>query len=86
MIDEVKQHIEGHQEVLINKELEELVESFTEEEEDEKTEAKPAMWILPKFTQILKDKIIECDPWMEPRKKITNMSMEAIMTSVAIFL
>jgi hypothetical protein len=23
---------------------------------------------------------------MEPRKKITNMSMEAIMTSVAIFL
>lgn len=39
--------------MLINEEVEELVKSSTEEEEDkEETEAEPAMWILPKFAEV----------------------------------
>ena len=79
MLDEVEEHIEGHWEVLKTEELEELIESSTEGEEDEEIEAEPAMWTLPKFAkvfqiaQILKDKIMEYDPWMEHSIKVTHM-------------
>ena len=45
----MEQHIEEHQEVLENKELEALVKSSTEEEE---TEVEPAMWTLKKFGEV----------------------------------
>lgn len=79
MLDEVEEHIEGHWEVLKTEELEELTESSTEGEEDEEIEAEPAMWTLPKFAkvfqiaQILKEKIMEYDPWMEHSIKVTRM-------------
>lgn len=44
MLDEVEEHIEGHRQVSKNEELEELIESSTEGEEDkEETEAEPPM-------------------------------------------
>lgn len=39
--------------MLITEEVEELVKSSTEEEEDkEETEAESAMWTLPKFAEV----------------------------------
>lgn len=51
MLDEVEEHVEGHQEVITKEELEGLVESCTEEEgnEGEEAGAEPAMWTLSKF-------------------------------------
>lgn len=51
----------------------------TEEEKDEETEAKPAVWVLLKFTKVFqiaqtsKDKIMEHDPRMECSIKVTSM-------------
>lgn len=79
--EEVKEHIEGHGEMLTNEELEELTESSMEEEEhDEKTESEPALWISPKFAkvfqiaQIFKDKIMEYYPQMECSTIVTCMT------------
>lgn len=41
--DEVEEYVEGHQGGLTNEELEELLESCIEEEDEEETEAEPAM-------------------------------------------
>jgi len=52
MIDEeVEEYIKDHQEVLTNKELEDLVKLFTEEEE---IEVEPAMWTLKKFGEVFR--------------------------------
>ena len=48
--EEVEEHIKEHQEVLMNVELEDVVESSTEEEEE--TEVEPAMWTLEKFGKV----------------------------------
>jgi hypothetical protein len=48
--EEVEEHIEEHQEVLTNEELEDLVKSSTEEEEEEEEE--PAMWTREKFGEV----------------------------------
>nr|XP_023398902.1 zinc finger protein 404 isoform X1 [Loxodonta africana] len=84
VLDEVEEHTEGHQEVLTNEELEELVELSTKEEEDEESEAEPAMWTLLKFAEVfeiaqtLKDKIMEYDPWIERSIKVTRMITEGL--------
>jgi hypothetical protein len=47
--EEVEELTEEHQEVLTNRELEEIVKSSTEEEEE--IEVVPATWTLKKFVQ-----------------------------------
>ena len=49
--EEVEEHIKEHQEVLMNEELEDLVKSSTEEEEEE-TEIQPAKQTLEKFGEV----------------------------------
>ncbi|KAM9226313.1 tigger transposable element-derived protein 1-like [Dugong dugon] len=78
--EEVEEDIEGHRELLTNEELEELFESSAKEVEDEEeeTEAEPAMWTLLRFAevfqiaQMLKDKIMEYDPQIERSIKVTQ--------------
>ena len=73
MVDE--EHIEEHKEVLTKEELEDLVKSSTEE--DEETEVEPAMWTLGKncevfrMAQNLKEKIMDYDPLMKRSIKVT---------------
>jgi len=90
MIDEeVEAYIEEHQEVLTNKELEDLVKSSTEEEEE--TEVEPAMWTLEKFGKVfrmaqnLKEKIMDYDPMMKHSIKVTCMITEALQPLQEMF-
>uniref|UniRef100_A0A8D2JKI7 DDE-1 domain-containing protein n=1 Tax=Varanus komodoensis TaxID=61221 RepID=A0A8D2JKI7_VARKO len=82
--EEVKEHIEGHREVLTSEELEELGKSSPEEDEEEETEEEPAMWTKEKFAEVfrvaqtLKDKVMEYDPRMERSIKVTCMITEAL--------
>ncbi|XP_042322498.1 tigger transposable element-derived protein 1-like [Sceloporus undulatus] len=85
--EEVEEHIDGHQEGSMSEELEELVNSCTEEgedDDDEESEAEPAMWTLPKFAEVfriaqtLKDKIMEYDPWMERSIEVTRMITDGL--------
>jgi len=76
MVDEeMKEHIEEHHEVLTNEELEDLVKSSTEE--DEETEVEPAMWTLEKIGEVfrtaqnLKVKIMDHDYLMKRSIKVT---------------
>ncbi|XP_044851162.1 protein POF1B-like [Mauremys mutica] len=61
--EEIEKLIQGHRETLTNKELEELIKSSTEDEDDEQEE--PATWNLHKFPEVfqaVKHLISECDP------------------------
>ena len=84
----MEEHIEEHQEVLKNAELEALVKSSTEEEE---IEVEPAMWTLKKFgevfrmAQILKEKIMDYDPMMKCSIKVTCMITEALQPIQQMF-
>jgi len=86
--EEVEEHIEEHQEVLKNEELEVLVKSSTEEEE---IEVEPAMWTLKKFgevfrmAQILKEKIMDYDPMIKCSIKVTCMITEALQPIQQMF-
>ena len=74
MDKEVEEHIEEHQEVLMNKELEDLVKTSTVEEKE--IEAEPSMWTLEKFGEVfqmaqnLKEKIMDYDPMMKRSIKV----------------
>ena len=83
MIDEeVEENIEEHQKVLTNEELEDLVTSSTEEQEE--IEIKPAMWTLEKFGKLfqmeqnLKEEIMFYDRMMKRSMKFTRMITERI--------
>lgn len=53
LTEKLKNMLKAYWEVLITEEVEELVKSSTEEEEDkEETEAESAMWTLPKFAEV----------------------------------
>lgn len=82
--DMFNEAVEGHREVLTNEELEELVKSSTEDDEEAETEEEPATWTLQKLAEVfriaqtLKDKIMEYDPWMERSIKVTRMITEGL--------
>lgn len=81
--EKVEEQIEGHREVLTNEELEELVKSSTEEDEEE-TEVEPAKWTFQKLDEVfqiaqtLKDKVMEYDPWLERSINVTHMITEGL--------
>jgi hypothetical protein len=50
--EQVGEHIEEHQEVSMNEELEDLVKSSTKEEKE--TEVEPAVWTLENFGEVLR--------------------------------
>jgi hypothetical protein len=90
MIDEqVEEHIEGHQEVMTNEELEDLVKSSTEEEEE--TEVEPATWTLEKFGKVLRmaqnlnERIMDYDLMMKHSMKSTHMITEALQPLQEMF-
>ena len=90
MLDkEVEEHIKQHQEVLTNGELEDLVKSSTEEEQE--IEVEPAMWTVEKFGEVfrmelnLKEKIIDYNPIMERSTKVTRMITDASQPLQKIF-
>ena len=75
MLDkEVEEHIKQHQEVLTNGELEDLVKSSTEEEQE--IEVDPAMWTMEKIGEVfwmeqnLKEKIMDYNPMMNVALKL----------------
>ena len=76
-IDTIDEEVEEHQEVLTNEELEYLVKSSTEEEEE--IEVEQAMWRLKKFGEVfrmaqnLKEKIMDYDPIMKRSIKVTRV-------------
>ncbi|XP_060129836.1 tigger transposable element-derived protein 1-like [Zootoca vivipara] len=76
--EEVEELIDGHGGALTNEELEELLRSCTEDEEEEDEQDEPASWNLHKFAQVfqaakhLNDLIAEFDPSMERSLKITQ--------------
>ena len=82
IVEEVEEHVKEHQEVLMNKELEDLVKSSTEEVEE--IEVEPAMWTLEKFGKVfqmaqnLKGKIMDYDALMKHKIKVTRMITEAL--------
>ena len=79
--EEGEEHIKQHQEVLTNGELEDLVKSSTEEEQE--IEVEPAMWTMEKFGEVfrmeqnLKEKIMDYNPIMEHSTKVTRMITDA---------
>ena len=79
--EEVEEHIKQHQEVLTNGELEDLVKSSTEEEQE--IEVDPAMWTIEKFGEVfwieqnLKEKIMDYNPMTERSTKVTRMITDA---------
>ncbi|KYO34375.1 hypothetical protein Y1Q_0007644 [Alligator mississippiensis] len=79
--EEIEELIEGHREILTNKELEEPIKLSTEDDDDDKQE-KPASWNLHKFVEVLQaakhlnDLISEYDPSMEQSLKITRSIMD----------
>ena len=79
--EEVEEHNKQHQEVLTNGELEDLVKSSTEEEQE--IEVEPAMWTMEKFGEVfrmeqnLKEKIMDYNPIMERSTKVTRMITDA---------
>ena len=71
---EVEEHVKQHQEVLTNEELDDLVKSSTEEEQE--IEVEPAIWTMEKFGEVfwmeqnLKEKIMDYNPMMNVALKL----------------
>lgn len=69
--EETEELIESQRETLTNEELEELIKSSTEDEDDDNKQEEPASWNLHKFAEVfqaaqhLNDLISEYDPSME---------------------
>jgi len=81
MIDEeVEEHTEEHQKVLTNEEMEDLIKSYTEEQEG--TEIDPSMWALEKFGKVFQMeqnlKIMDYGRMMKCSIKVTRMLTEAL--------
>ncbi|KAG6925307.1 hypothetical protein G0U57_014821, partial [Chelydra serpentina] len=76
--EEIEELIEGHRETLTNKELEELIKSSTEDEDDDNEQEEPATWTLQKLSEVFQaakhfnDLISEYDPSMERSLKLTR--------------
>ncbi|XP_065437716.1 uncharacterized protein LOC101931329 isoform X2 [Chrysemys picta bellii] len=76
--EEIEELIESHRETLTNEELEELIKSSTEGEDDDDEQEEPASWNLHKFAEVfqavkhLNDLISESNPSMERSLKITR--------------
>ncbi|KAG6932687.1 hypothetical protein G0U57_020704 [Chelydra serpentina] len=75
--EEIEELIEGHREKLTNEELEELIKSSTEDEDDDNEQEEPATWTLHTFSEVfqaakhLNDLISDYDSSMERSLKIT---------------
>ncbi|KAG6933523.1 tigger transposable element derived 1, partial [Chelydra serpentina] len=76
--EEIEELIEGHRETLTNEELQELIKSSAEDEDDDNEQEEPATWTLHKFSEVfqaakhLNDLISDYDPSMEQSLKITR--------------
>nr|XP_012152114.1 PREDICTED: uncharacterized protein LOC105664027 [Megachile rotundata] len=84
------EEVEVQPEVIIKEEMED-VESYTEEENEEEIERKPALWTMEKLDEVfriaenLSEKIREYDPIVDRSVKVTQTIKEALQPIQEVF-